>query len=112
MTTYSHEMVHAVAETLNDQLSGTAVAVAGRSGLVRAAFVSSDGTNTATLKGRRSGKEIIPSGSHAQQMAIAEYGVGVANQFIYEGRVDPGEELDLQVIALTASTTQVVVRTD
>lgn len=112
MATYSHEMVHAGAETLNDQLSGTAVAVAGRSGLVRAAFTSSDGTNTATLKGRKSGREVIPSGSHAQQMTLADMGQGVANQFIYEARVDPGEELDLQVIALSASTSQVTVRTD
>lgn len=112
MATYNHEMVHAGAETLNDQLSGSAVAVAGRTGRVRAAFVSSDGTNTATLKGRNSGKEIIPSGSHACQMTLADLGQGIAQQYLYEGVVNPGEELDLQVVAITASTSMVSVRTD
>lgn len=112
MATYNHEMVHAGAETLNDQLSGTAVAVAGKSGRVRAAFTSSDGTNTATLKGRASGLEIIPSGSHACQMTLADMGQGIAQQYIYEGVVRAGEELDLQVIAAAASTSLVSVRTD
>lgn len=58
--TYAHEMVHSGAETLTDQLAGTAVAFAGQTGVVRASFASSDGTNTATLKGRESGLEIIP----------------------------------------------------
>lgn len=112
MATYNHEMVHSGAETLNDQLSGTAVAIAGKSGLVRAAFVSSDGTNTATLKGRASGKEIIPGGSHAAQMTLADMGQGLIAQYIYEGFVNPGEELDLQVIAAAASTSLVSVRTE
>lgn len=112
MPTYVHEMVHSGAETLNDQLAGTAVATAGRNGHVRAAYFGSDGTSTATLKGRFSGKEIIPSGSHACQMTLADMGQGVANQFIYEGFVNPGEELDLQVVAATASTSAVAVRTD
>lgn len=112
MPTYCHEMVHSGAETLNDQLAGTAVATAGRNGHVRASYVSSDGTSTATLKGRSSGKEIIPAGSHAQQMTLADEGQGMANQFIYEGFVDPNEELDLQVVAATASTSQICVRTD
>lgn len=112
MATYVHEMVHSGAETLNDQLAGTAVAVAGKSGRVRAAYVGSDGTSTATLKGRKSGREIIPSGSHAAQMTLADYGQGLGQQMIYEGFVEPNEELDLQVVAATASTSAVVVRTD
>lgn len=112
MAAYNHEIVHSGAETVNDQLSGTAVAVAGRTGRVRAAFVSSDGTNTATLKGRSSGKEIIPSGSHACQMTLADMGQGMAQQYIYDGLVNPGEELDLQVVAIGASTSLVSVRTD
>lgn len=110
--TYAHEMVHSGAETLNDQLSGTAVALAGPSGLVRAAYFGSDGTSTATLKGRRSGKEIIPSGSHALQGTLADMGFAMQCGFLYEGFVDANEELDLQVVAATASTSQVVVRVD
>lgn len=111
MATYNHEMVHSGAETLNDQLSGTAVAVAGRTGRVWAAFTSSDGTNTATLKGRKTGREIIPSGSHACQMTLADMGQGILQQYIYEGVVEAGEELELQVVAATASTSLVSVKT-
>ena len=111
MATYAHEMVHAGAETLNDQLAGTAVAFAGRTGVVRASFVSSDGTNTATLKGRSSGKEIIPSGSHALQRTLADMGDTGSRGFIYEGLVTPGEALDLQVVAVGASTSLVIVTT-
>lgn len=111
MATYLHEMVHGGAETLNDQLAGTAVAFAGRSGRVRAAYVSSDGTSTATLKGRTSGKEVLPAGTHATQRTLADNGPTV-NDFLYDGFVDPGEPLDLQVVAATASTSNVTVRTD
>lgn len=104
-TTYVHEMVHSGAETLNDQLTGTAVASAGPRGKVQVAFIASDGTNTATLKGRRSGKEIIPSGSHACVATEIKGG-----HFIYVGAVAPMEELDLQVISATASTSVVCVR--
>lgn len=112
MPTYVHEMVHTGAETLNDQLAGTAVAFAGPSGRVRAAYVASDGTNTATLKGRESGKEIIPATSHAAQNTLADWGRSLGEQFIYEGYVTPGEPLDLQVVAITASTGAVAVRTE
>jgi len=112
LPTYVHEMVHAGGETLNDQLAGTAVAFAGPSGRVRAAYVSSDGTSTATLKGRESGKEVIPATSHAAQRAIADWGTSLGEQFIYEGYVNPGEPLDLQVVAITASTSAVAVRTE
>lgn len=111
-TTFVKEFVHAGVENLADQLSGTAVAVAGKSGLVRAAFVSSDGTNSATLKGRRSGKEVIPSGSKALQRTVADYSAQISDAFIYEAFVDPGEELDLAVAAATASTSAIAVRLD
>lgn len=110
--TYNHEMVHTGAETLTNQLNGTAVSKAGRSGRVRAAFTSSDGTNTATLVGRKSGKQIIPPGSHAAQMTLADMGQGLAQQYIYEGLVEPDEELDLEVVAAGASTSLVSVRID
>lgn len=105
-------MVHAGAESLNDQLSGTAVAFAGATGVVRASYASSDGTSTATLKGRESGLEVIPSGSHALQRTLADYGDTAARGFIYSGRVKPGEALDLQVIAASASTSVVIVSID
>lgn len=110
--TYVHEMVHSGAETLNDQLAGTAVAFAGPTGIVRAAYAGSDGTSTATLKGRESGLEIIPSGSHALQRTLADYGDTLARGFIYMGRVKPNEALDLQVVAATASTSAVAVSID
>lgn len=110
--TYAHEMVHAGAETLNDQLAGSAVAFAGPTGIVRASFASSDGTNTATLKGRESGLEVIPTGSHAAQRTLADVGDTMARGFIYQGRVKPNEPLDLQVIAITASTSIVAVSLD
>lgn len=112
MATYNHEMVHTGAETLTDQLAGSAVKAAGKTGYVRAAYVSSDGTSTATLKGRRTGKEIIPAGSHALQRTLADYSGQLVEAFIYEGFVDPWEELDLTVTAATASTSAVCVRTD
>jgi len=112
MPTYVHEMVHSGAETLNDQLAGTAVAFAGPSGRVRAAFVSSDGTNTATLKGRESGKEVIPATSHASQNTLADWGRDMGQQFIYEAYVNPNEALDAQVVAATASTSALGVRTE
>lgn len=110
--TYVHEMVHTGAETLNDQLAGTAVAFAGKTGRVRAAYGSSDGTSTATLKGRESGLEIIPATSHALQRTLADYGDTVSRGFIYEGQVKPGEALDLQVVAASASTSAVAVSVD
>lgn len=112
MPTYVHEMVHSGAETLNDQLSGTAVTFAGPSGRVRAAYVSSDGTSTCTLKGRESGKEVIPATSHAAQNTLADWGRSLGEQFIYEAFVNPGEPLDLQVVAISASTSAVAVRTE
>lgn len=111
MATYVHEMVHSGAETLNDQLAGTAVAFAGPTGVVEAAYAGSDGTSTATLKGRESGLEVIPSGSHALQRTLADYGDTLGQGFFYAAKVKPGEPLDLQVVAATASTSAVAVRT-
>lgn len=110
MPRYNHEMVHGGAETLNDQLTGTAVARAGPRGIVRAGFVSSDGTNTCTLVGRESGKIVIPAGSHARQRTLADLGDSLIYEYV--GMVNPNEPLDLQVIAATASTTVVGVETE
>lgn len=111
MATYVHEMVHSGGETLTNQLDNTAVARAGISGKIRAAFVGTDGTNTATLKGRTSGREVIPSGSHASVRGATTAVGPNASDFYYVGEVDPNEELDLEVIAATASTSVVAIIT-
>jgi len=110
LTTYIHEMVHTGAETLTNQLNGTAVQKAGKSGLVRAAYVSSDGTSTATMRGKKSGRSVIPPGSHACQVAIASWGQSIGEQVVYEAQLEPDEEIDLEVIAATASTSAVLVQ--
>lgn len=111
-TTYIHEMVHGGAETLSNQLNGTAVQKVGESGRVAAAYVSSDGTSTATLRGKKSGRSVIPPGSHACQNTLADWGRDVGQQVVYEAILEPNEELDLEVIAATASTSAVLVRID
>lgn len=110
--TYVHEMIHSGAETLSNQLNGTAVQQAGPTGLVRAAYVSSDGTSTATVRGKKSGKSIIPPGSHACQNTLADWGRSMGEQFLYEGFLESGEEIDAEVVAATASTSALVVRID
>lgn len=110
--TYVHEMVHSGAETLTNQLNGTAVQRAGENGWVRAAYVSSDGTSTATVRGKKTGRSVIPPGSHACQMTLADEGQGIGNQFIYEAQLEPGEEIDAEIVAATASTSILVIRID
>lgn len=110
--TYIHEMVHSGAETLTNQLNGTAVSQAGPTGLVRAAWVSSDGTNTATVRGKKSGKSIIPPGSHACQNTFADWGRDIGQQFVYEGFLEPGEEIDAEVVAIGASTSALAIKID
>lgn len=110
--TYVHEMVHTGAETLSNQLNGTAVQRAGESGVVRAAYVSSDGTSTATVRGKKTGRSVIPPGSHACQNTLADWGRDMGQQFIYEALLEPGEEIDAEIVAATASTSALVIRID
>lgn len=110
--TYNHEIVHTGAETVTNQLNGTAVQQAGKGRRVAAAFVSSDGTNTATLRSKRTGTYVIPAGSHACQMTLADMGQGLGQQYIYEAIIEADDELDLEVIAAGASTSLVSVRID
>jgi hypothetical protein len=112
MPTFVKARIAGAAETATDQLAGTAVAFAGPGGRVRAGFVSVLSTTTGTLKGRNSGKEIIPKGSAAGAKAITDLGADAAQQFIYDGLVVPGEPLELEIIAAGATTTLVFVRTD
>jgi len=110
--TYNHAVTSGGAGTSADQLAGTAVEFAGKTGRVRASFVSTLTTTTATLKGSKSGKEIIPAGSHAlTHGAITALG-GDVNTFIYDGFVEPGERLDLSVVNIATETWQVAVRLD
>lgn len=110
MPTYVHDRVSSGAETVVDQLAGTAVAFAGKTGRVRAAAVSTVATTTIRLYGRTSGIEIIPNGSSAQ-MKGTNVGLDV-DDFMYDGTLQPGEPIELTIVAAAASTAMVGVRTD
>lgn len=98
------------AETSTNVLNGTPVEKAGASGVVYAAFHSTLATTTATLKGRRSGKEIIPRGCAPSGWQTAAGEID-AQDFLFMGQVDPGEELDLEIISAAASSHRIAVRT-
>lgn len=100
------------AGTSTDQLAGTAVAFAGPSGRVRAAFASTLTTTICRLKGRISGKEIIPSGCNPNVVGPITAQVVNAEAFIFDGVVTPNEPLDLEVIRIGTETWSVAVRTD
>lgn len=95
-----------------DQLAGTAVAFAGPRGIVRAGAVSTLPSTTLLLKGRTSGKEIIPNGSGASVSGAVTALRIDAEDFIFEGQVQPGEPLELTIISAAAATTLVAVRTE
>jgi len=110
--TYNHAVTSGGAGTSADQLAGTAVEFAGKTGRVRVSFVSTLTTTTATLKGSKSGKEIVPSGSHALCTGAITALANDVNHFIYDGFVDPGERLDLAVVNAATETWNVTVRLD
>lgn len=110
MPTFIQDRVASGAETVSDQLAGTAVAFAGKTGRVRAAAVGTVGTGTVLLKGRNSGIEIIPNGSSTTMKGTNAL-IDV-DDFIYDGVVTPGEPLELTITAAAAMTTFVGVRTD
>lgn len=109
--TFVQDRISAGAETVTDQLAGTAVAFAGPTGRVVAAAVCTLATTTILLKGRLSGKEIIPNGSSATVAGALTALHLDASDFIYEGVVDPNEPLELQITAAAACTTLVGVKT-
>lgn len=113
MPTFSHVVVSTGAEVLTNQLQGTPVYTAGSNGRVFAAWTSNDGAgSTCSLKGRTSGKFIIPTGSHAQSFSTtAEQNGHRTGDFIYNGVVSPGEELDLEITSAGACTARVTVIT-
>ncbi len=110
MPTFVQDRISSGAETVTNQLSGTAVAFAGKSGRVRAAAVCTVGTTTVLLKGTLSGIEIIPNGSSA---TIKGTNANVdVNDFMYDAIVQPNEPLELTIVAAAACTTFVGIRTD
>lgn len=111
MPTFVQDRIASGAETVTDQLAGTAVAFAGPTGHVSAAAVCTLATTTVLLKGRVSGKEIIPAGSSASVSGALTALSIQSIDFIYEGDVTPGEPLELQITAAGACTTLVGVRT-
>lgn len=111
MPTFVQDRISGGAETVTDQLAGTAVAFAGPTGKVTAAAVCTLATTTLLLKGRNSGKEIIPNGSSAVVSGALTALNMEATHFIYEGTVEPGEPLELTIVAVAACTTLVGVRT-
>jgi hypothetical protein len=112
MPTFVQSRIAAGAETVTDQLAGTAVAFAGPTGRVRAGAISVVTTTKILLKGRNSGKEIIPNNSFAVASALTALGDKIGDVMIYEGFVDPKEPLELTIVAAAATTTFVAVRTD
>lgn len=111
MPTFVQDRISAGAETVVDQLAGTAVAFAGPTGHVSAAAVCTLATTTVLLKGRLSGKEIIPNGSSASVSGPLTALSIQSIDFIYEGDVNPGEPLELTIVAAAACTTLVGIRT-
>lgn len=109
--TFIHLRTSAGAETVTDQLAGTAVALAGPTGNVRAGFVSTLTTTEVLLKGRNSGIEIIPNGCNAPVSGALTALDLNANHFVFEGRVQPNEPLELQIVAGGACSTLVGVKT-
>lgn len=100
------------AGTSTDQLAGTAVEFAGKSGRVRAFFISTLTTTTAVLKGSKSGKEIIPSGCNPNVVGPITAQAGDANAFVFDGFVDPEERLQLDVTRIGTETWSIGVRID
>lgn len=109
MPTYVHAVTSSGAETITNQLAGTAVARAGSTGFVQACFAASDADFTAKLIGRESGIQIIPSGSHPNVTAAANVKTISRPQMIFFGNTRPNEELELEITASAAGDTVVAV---
>ncbi len=79
---------------------------------MRAAFVSTLTTGKATLRGRESGRSVIPPGSGALVPgAITALGPD-ADDFIYEAQLIPNEALDCEIVAAGAQTAIIAVITN
>lgn len=112
MPTYVYGQTSGGAGTTSDALGGTALRKAGPKGIVRAGFASTLTTTTALLKGRQSGKEIIPSGSRPNVVGpITAQSVG-AQEMVFIGNVDPNEDLELTVVRAGTETLTIVVQSE
>lgn len=109
-TTYVVSDTSGGAGTSADQLSGTAVEFADQTGRVRAYFASTLTTTTCTLKGAKSGREIIPSGCNPNLVGPITAQAADVNHFIFDGMVSPGEKLVLDVVRIGTETWSVGVR--
>lgn len=109
-TTYIYNQTSGGAGTSTDQLAGTAVYKAGRTGLVRAACASTLTTTDFLLKGRRSGKEIVPNGSAPNIVGPITAMELRSDAFVFEGYVTPDEELELTIVRIGTETILVGVR--
>ena len=107
MRTYHHFNAVGSATTETDQLNGTPVENAGRQGKVWASFTAAAGEVTGKLRGRTSGIEVIPNGSHAVE-GLGEHGRIV----YYADGLTPGEPLDLEFTTTAAQDVSVMVTVD
>lgn len=111
MATYVHARTASGAETVTDQLAGTAVRKAGPTGMVRAAASATLTTTTFLLKGRQSGIEVIPNGSRASVIGpVTAQSIG-AQEFIFAAKLEPNEDIELTITHAAAGTAQVAVQT-
>lgn len=112
MPTYVQVIVHSGGETVSDQLNATAVHQVGPSGKVWASFAAAKGEDTATLRGRTTGIEVIPAGSSPNILAAADLQKhSLPDLVFYAENLLPGEELELEVVAAAASETSFCVKT-
>lgn len=112
MPTYVHARTASGAETVTDQLAGTALRKAGPSGRVRAAVGATLTTTTFLLKGRQSGIEVVPNGSRANVVGpVTAESLG-AQEFVFAAQLQPNEDLELTIVHAAAGTALVAVQTD
>lgn len=110
--TYVYNQTSGGAGTSTDQLAGTPVYKAGPKGLVRAAVSSTLTTTDFLLKGRLSGREVIPNGSAANIIGPITAQELRTDAFIFEAFVTPGEELELTIVRIGTETLMVAIRTE
>jgi len=99
------------AATVSNQLDGTPVAFAGKTGRVRAAIASTLTTTRVTLRGA-SGQEIIPASCAPNVVGPITAQVLNAEAFIFDGFVKPNEQLFLEIVKAGAETYMIAVRVD
>lgn len=112
MPSYVHARTASGAETVTDQLAGTALRKAGPTGRVRAAVAATLTTTTFLLKGRQSGIEVVPNGSRGNVIGpVTAESLG-AQEFVFAGQCQPNEDLELTIVHTAAGTALVAVQTD